>query len=106
MGQIKFSFLLFYCKTWQGSEAHEQPGMGGVSSALSVLVLKAEPTPELTPELSYNGPGTRQRCHPLSSHSMVQTTAGSLCRAVVPQPAGWLRLASALHWRGGIASSA
>lgn len=57
----------------------------------SVLALKAE----LTPELNYRGPSTRQRCHSLSSCSTVQITAGSLCRAASPGLAGWLQLASA-----------
>jgi len=81
LGQIKFSFLLFCCKAQQGREIHEWPERG-VPPALSVLVLKAEPTPEL----SCSSPSTRQRCHPLSSHCTVQTTASLPCGLPLP---GW-----------------
>lgn len=73
----------------QGRKAHVHLG-AVVPSALSVLVLKAEPTLEL----SCRGPSTRQRCPSLSSCSTVQTTAGSLSRAASPGLAGWLQLAS------------
>lgn len=90
MGQVKLSFLLFCCKIQQGREAHKHPGTA-VPPALSVLVLKAKPTPEL----SCRGPSTRQKYHSLSSCSTVQTIAGSPCGAASPGLAGWLQLASA-----------
>lgn len=87
MSQVKLSLLLFCCKIQQGRKAWEHLGTG--------VPLCAGVEAELTPELSRRGPSTRQRCHSLSKCSMVQSTAGSTCRAASPGLAGWLQLASA-----------